>query len=83
MRYTDKDGTDFVDCDVVKVFHFVGARRKKHYMYKRIRHNDKGQICFEHLCNPSLDLVPLIAVCRNVDGVYVWLDAEIVQGGED
>jgi len=51
-------------------------------MYKRIRHNDKGQICFEHLCDPLSAYVPLIAVVKKVDGVYVWEDAEIVQGGE-
>lgn len=77
-RFTDKNGNEFIDCDIVKVFHFVGARRKRHYMYKRIRHNDKGQICFEHLCDPLSDYVPLIVVVKKIDGVYVWQDAEIV-----
>lgn len=32
----DKNGIPFAAGDVVKVFHFVGARRKRHYMYKHI-----------------------------------------------
>lgn len=32
----DKHGIPFAFGDVVKVFHFVGARRKKHYMYKQV-----------------------------------------------
>lgn len=30
----DKNGVQFEEFDVLKVFHFVGARRKKYYMYK-------------------------------------------------
>lgn len=32
----DKKGTSIKVGSVIKVFHFVGARRKKHYMYKVI-----------------------------------------------
>ena len=31
----DKRGIPIERGDVVKVFHFVGARRKRHYMYKQ------------------------------------------------
>lgn len=31
----DKRGIPIVLGDVVKVFHFIGARRKRHYMYKQ------------------------------------------------
>ena len=30
----DKNGVQIEECDVLKVFHFTGARKKKHYMYK-------------------------------------------------
>jgi len=30
----DKNGVTIEEFDVLKVFHFIGARRKKHYMYK-------------------------------------------------
>lgn len=31
----DRTGREIHVGDVVKVFHFVGARRKRHYMYKQ------------------------------------------------
>ncbi len=34
---TDKHGVLIQEFDQLKVFHFVGARRKKHYMYKWVR----------------------------------------------
>lgn len=33
-RCYDKHGNELREFDVVKVYHFTGARRKKHYMYK-------------------------------------------------
>ena len=30
----DKNGVPIEEFDVLKIFHFIGARRKKHYMYK-------------------------------------------------
>jgi hypothetical protein len=34
MAY-DKHGTPIIRGDIVKVFHFIGSRRKRHYMYKQ------------------------------------------------
>jgi hypothetical protein len=31
----DKNGKEIKCGDIVKVFHFIGARRKRHYMYKQ------------------------------------------------
>jgi hypothetical protein len=50
----DKNGIPFAAGDVVKVFHFVGARRKRHYMYKQVmgdRTWPSGHTCwvFSHL----------------------------------
>lgn len=33
----DERGGPIGEFDVLRVFHFVGARRKKHYMYKQVR----------------------------------------------
>lgn len=33
--FYDKRGIPIERGDIVKVFHFIGARRKKHYMYKQ------------------------------------------------
>jgi hypothetical protein len=35
--YFDKYGNVIKEFAVLKVFHFIGARRKKHYMYKWVR----------------------------------------------
>ena len=32
----DKKGREIMEGDTLKVFHFVGARRKRHYMYKYV-----------------------------------------------
>lgn len=31
----DKNSREIVRGDVLKVFHFIGARKKRHYMYKQ------------------------------------------------
>lgn len=33
-KFHDKHGYPIYDGDVLKVFHFIGSRNKKHYMYK-------------------------------------------------
>lgn len=52
----DKHGTPIERGDVVKVFHFIGARRKRHYMYKQclgpqLLHpsHDEPYMMFSHL----------------------------------
>lgn len=32
----DKNGVELEEFDIIKVYHFTGARRKKHYMYKMV-----------------------------------------------
>lgn len=32
----DKHGREIMLGDVLKVFHYIGARRKRHYMYKQV-----------------------------------------------
>lgn len=32
----DKTGREIMQGDVLKVFHFVGRRRKRHFMYKQV-----------------------------------------------
>lgn len=51
----DKRGIPFQRGDVVKVFHFTGARRKRHYMYhqclgvQEIGPNATSYVMFSHL----------------------------------
>jgi len=35
--YFDKNGTQIKEFAVLKVFHFIGPRRKRYYMYKWVR----------------------------------------------
>jgi hypothetical protein len=37
----DQNGTEIHEFDLLKVFHFIGSRRKKHYMYKWVRKHPK------------------------------------------
>lgn len=44
LPYFDKFGKQIDEFAVLKVFHFIGARKKKHYMYKWARLvEDKGK----------------------------------------
>lgn len=52
----DKRGIPIERGDVVKVFHFIGARRKRHYMYKQClgvkligKNADSPYLMFGHL----------------------------------
>lgn len=45
----DKSGRKIVPGDVLKVFHFIGARRKRHYMYKQALRYERGRLAISHL----------------------------------
>lgn len=76
-EYYDKNGQRIREYDLVKVFHFTGARNKKHYMYKWVVAGERG-LRFLHL-DGSYDSVPLLSVTTLIDGERVWSDAEVVQ----
>ena len=82
MRHTDffydQNGKEIRHLDVIKVLHFIGARRKKHYMYKWVKFDKDRGLCFHHL-DESNELISLKAVCKKTDTAWQWHDAEIVQ----
>jgi hypothetical protein len=51
----DKRGIPIERGDIVKVFHFIGARRKRHYMYKQClgvntyQNSEQEYVFFSHL----------------------------------
>lgn len=54
--YFDKNGIEIKDFAVIKVFHFIGRRKKRHYMYKWVRlieHKGKKYFYGQHLVNSS------------------------------
>lgn len=54
----DKNNRQIMPGDVVKVFHFIGARNKKHYMYKIIHELD-GHLYGAHAHNVHKDGISL------------------------
>lgn len=69
----DKHGRRVQPGDVVKVFHFIGARRKKHYMYKTIVETQQGVLA---ACSSELGTKPFPHTCQ----LSALGDFEIVQG---
>lgn len=59
MKLYDKNGILIEPFDVLKVFHFIGARRKKYYMYKIVVEKD-GKLYGSHInSNPLKPDYPL------------------------
>lgn len=69
----DKTGREIRVGDTLKIFHFVGARKKRHYMYKYVRGAGHGRLVVDHL-SPS-DGCMFIAMRGQL-----LRDTEIVQG---
>lgn len=75
----DNKGKEICEFDVIKVFHFIGARGKKHYMYKWVKkHISTGKLVAWHLTSEDgyYFLFPL------ADENGVLSDTEIVQSYE-
>lgn len=84
----DEKGREIHVGDVLKVFHFIGRNRKRHYMYKqavRYQENDAGNayLLVSHLSEPVLTEFKLGVNCflEAADGRTLkgW---EIVQSSE-
>ena len=77
MKFYDKHGTEIKEFAVLKIFHFIGTRKKKHYMYKWVREQG-GHLVGMHLtdANPN-SWFSLRSIADAETGVIA--DAEIVQ----
>ena len=73
MDNYDKKGIPIFVGDTLKIFHFIGARRKRHYMYKYVDRIESGKLVLSHL-NPSAGTYNI-----PIDG-RKSKDIEIVQG---
>lgn len=73
----DRKGKEIKEFAVIKIFHFIGARGKKHYMYKWVRSVD-GFLVGMHLTNAKLDSWFLLWTIANEE-TGIISDAEIVQ----
>lgn len=78
--YLDKSGTEIKEFAVLKVFHFTGARRKKHFMYRWVRlmeQNGKKYWIAMHLTNGKQDSYSSLRATANNDRKL--MGAEVVQ----
>lgn len=48
-KVLDKTGREIEPGDILKVFHFTGARRKRHWMYKQALSYERGRLKISHL----------------------------------
>lgn len=81
----DKNGKVIHEFDVLKVFHFIGARRKKHYMYKWVRINPKyPHFLFGcHLEKDDLFTDAYVLNSSSQEGEIVIEHAEVIQSLHD
>ncbi len=77
--YFDKKHKPILDCSVIKVFHFIGARKKRHYMYKWVRRLPDGTWMARHLCTRVEDSGYWLRAVADENGVID--DTEVVQEG--
>jgi hypothetical protein len=74
----DKNGVPIAIGDTIKIFHYIGARRKKHYMYKFVLGIKGDRFKLSHLSKNIEDYFTL-----KIDN-RILSDFEVVQGfGED
>lgn len=76
----DKHNREIQEFDLLKVFHFIGARNKKHYMYKWIKIDKQTGDLMGHSLDPTGHHFNLYSV---VNKNLVWESAEIVQSHDD
>lgn len=73
----DKYGVEIKEFAVLKVFHFTGARKKKHYMYKWVRLIN-GELCGVHLTDAHPDSWYVLRAMANHE-TGILEDSKIVQ----
>lgn len=73
---SDKYGIKIQPFDLLKVYHFTGARRKKHYMYKQVIGN--ASFSDDYFLISSLSECGHTYTIRKDEGILP--DVEILQG---
>lgn len=76
---TDKKGYPLEEFDIIKVFHFIGMRRKKHYMYKQIGLYNNKLVAF-HLGKLSPTESKFYFLTHSKNDIVKLEDTEIVDG---
>ena len=78
-KYIDKNKQEVKEFDLIRFFRFIGARRKKHYMYKQVKRClISGRLYLLHL-NKNNEKVLLDACVNKIDdNVYILQDEGVV-----
>jgi len=76
QKFFDKKGVEIKPFSVIKIFHFVGARRKRYYMYKWVQMRDGNMVAL-HLEDDKGDYFHLRSL--TVDSSGRCIDCEVVQ----
>ena len=71
----DRTGREIVAGDVVKVFHFTGARRKRHYMYKQA-------VALRALPKSGLSVMDFSHLNMAEETYHEWADGRRLDGYE-
>lgn len=74
----DKNGKVIKEFDLLKVYHFTGARKKKYYMYKWVKRDKSTGHLMGHSLNYEDHCFNLYSAVNND---LIWEDAEIIQRG--
>lgn len=73
----DKKGKTIKEWDLLKIYHFTGARRKKYYMYKWIKKDLQTGDLMGYSLNHTGHYFNLYSIAKN----GIIKDGEIVQRG--
>lgn len=74
----DKKGQEIQPYDLLKVFHFIDTKRKKHFMYKWVKELDGRLICLHMVDDESKEMYYYL-LCHKADESGCCKEIEIVQ----
>lgn len=80
--YYDENGREIKEFTVIRVFHYIGARKKKHYMYKWVKLKEfHGQLYWVgyHLCDDNDNINSYYQLRFSANKDRILEDAVIVQ----
>lgn len=77
-KYFDKNKQEVMEFDLIRFFHFIGARRKKYYMYKQVRRGMDGKLYLLHLNKNNKKVLLDACVSKIDDDTYVLQDEGII-----
>lgn len=75
----DRTGRQIEPGDMMKVFHFVGRNRKRHYLYQQALHYERGRLVISYMNRIHDEPWEMGKNCYSVGADERLRDYEIVQ----